>query len=84
VPHTFYVLDDQPAIILQTHDGDSFLNFIKQAGVPAGADAGPPPAGEADMEAMLAIAAATGQPVIGPPMTPQEAEQIQATAAAPV
>ena len=27
VPHTFFVLDDQPAVILQTHDGDSFLNL---------------------------------------------------------
>jgi hypothetical protein len=35
------------------------------------------------MEAMLAIAAATGQPVIGPPMSGQEAEQILATAPAP-
>jgi quercetin dioxygenase-like cupin family protein len=83
VPHTFYVLDDQPAVILQTHDGDSFLNFIKQAGVPAGASADSPPAGESDMEAMLAIAAATGQPVIGPPMSGQEVEQILATAPAP-
>ena len=77
VPHTFFVLDGQPAVILQTHDRDDFLNFIKQAGVPA---AGPvPPAGEQpDTDRLFQIAASTGQPVIGPPMTEEEAAQILA------
>jgi mannose-6-phosphate isomerase-like protein (cupin superfamily) len=38
VPHTFFVLDDQPAVILQTHDGEDFLNFIKQAQILAASD----------------------------------------------
>jgi mannose-6-phosphate isomerase-like protein (cupin superfamily) len=77
VPHTFFVLDGQPAVILQTHDGDSFLNFIKQAGVPVAGSM--PPAGEQpDMDRLLQIAASTGQPVIGPPMTEAEAAQILA------
>ena len=77
VPHTFFVLDDKPAVILQTHDGDSFLNFIKQAGVRlTGAT---PPAGEQpDMDWLYQVAATTGQPVLGPPMTPDEAAEIVA------
>ena len=80
VPHTFFVLDDKPAVILQTHDGEDFLNFIKQAGVPA---TGPiPPDGEPpDIDWLFQVAASTGQPVIGPPMSPQEAAQILASTA---
>lgn len=77
VPHTFFVLDDQPAVILQIHDGDSFRDFIKQAGVPA---TGPvPPAGDQpDVDWLYQVAASTGQPVIGPPMSPEEAALILA------
>ena len=77
VPHTFFVLDDQPAVILQTHDGDSFLNFIKQAGTPATGPV-PPDGGQPDMDWLFQVAATTGQPVIGPPMSPQEAARILA------
>jgi len=77
VPHTFFVLDDKPAVILQTHDGESFLNFIKQGGVPAaGTDLADVP--QQDMDWLLQVAATTGQPVLGPPMTAQEAAEIVA------
>jgi mannose-6-phosphate isomerase-like protein (cupin superfamily) len=81
VPHTFFVLGDQSARILQTHDGEDFLNFIKQAGIPA---AGPvPPAGDQpDLNWLYQIADATGQPVTGPPMSAEEAAQILAASAA--
>jgi hypothetical protein len=81
VPHTFFVLDDKPAVTLQTHDGDSFLNFIRQAGVAA---TGPiPPDGEPpDLDWLFQVAASTGQPVIGPPMSAQEAARILASTAA--
>jgi len=80
VPHTFFVLDGKPAVILQTHDSDSFLNFIKQGGIPA---TGPvPPAGEQpSTDRLFDLAASTGQPVLGPPMSAQEAAQILARSA---
>jgi len=77
VPHTFFVLGDQPAVILQTHDGDSFLNFIKQGGIPATGTT-PPDGEQPDMDWLLQLAAATGQPVLGPPMSPEEAAEIVA------
>jgi len=77
VPHTFFVLGDQPTRILQTHDGEDFLNFIKQAGI---AVTGPvrQPEDQPDVDWLYQIADATGQPVTGPPMSAEEAAQILA------
>lgn len=38
VPHTFRVVSDQPAVMLQVHTDDSFVRFVKTVGRP-------PPAG---------------------------------------
>ena len=75
VPHTFFVLDGEPASFLQTHADDSFMNFIRAVGVRA---TGPtlPASGPLDREAVLKAAAETGQPIIGPPMTGDEAKAI--------
>lgn len=35
VPHTFRVVGDEPAVMLQVHADDSFLRFIRAAGRPA-------------------------------------------------
>ncbi len=35
VPHTFRVISDEPAVMLQIHTDDSFLRFIKAVGQPA-------------------------------------------------
>jgi mannose-6-phosphate isomerase-like protein (cupin superfamily) len=72
VPHTFFVLGDEPASFLQTHADDSFLRFIRAVGVRA---TGPdmPPARPLDREAVLKAAAETGQPILGPPMTREDA-----------
>lgn len=35
VPHTFRVVSDQPAVMLQVHTDDSFLRFVKTVGRPA-------------------------------------------------
>ena len=78
VPHTFRVVSDQPAVMLQVHTDDSFLRFVKTVGWPATSrtlPAGPP---AADMDTAFKVAAETGQPVIGPPMTGEEAAVITA------
>jgi hypothetical protein len=68
--------------MLQIHNDDSFLTFIKEAGQPATTrtlPAGHPPT---DLEAAFKVAAQTGQPVVGPPMSDGEAAQIAAVPAA--
>ena len=35
VPHTFRVVGDEPAVMLQVHSDDSFLRFIQAVGRPA-------------------------------------------------
>ncbi len=79
VPHTFFALDEKPAVMLQTHANDDFLRFIHQAGVPATSRIQPPDQ-PLDFDALYQVAAATGQPVIGPPMTAAEAAMIVSTA----
>ena len=60
--------------MLQVHADDSFLRFIRAVGQPA--DSHTLPRGlvmAAGMDAALEVAARTGQPVIGPPMSEEEA-----------
>jgi mannose-6-phosphate isomerase-like protein (cupin superfamily) len=79
VPQTFFALDGQPAVLLQTHANEDFLNFIRQVGVPA-TDRTQPPDQPLDFDELYRAAAATGQPVIGPPMTEDEAAMIGSAA----
>ena len=82
VPHTFRVLGTEPVRMLQVHDDDSFLRFIKAAGVPATSATVPTTTQlSIDFDDMPRVAAQTGQPVIGPPMTQEEAQQIAAAVA---
>lgn len=76
IPHTLRVTSDEDAVMLQTHADPSFLNFIRAVGVPASE-----PRRELasmDIPAMNHIAGETGQPVLGPPMSAQEAMVILA------
>jgi mannose-6-phosphate isomerase-like protein (cupin superfamily) len=74
VPHTFRVMGDEPAVMLQVHADDSFLRFIRAVGQPAASRTLPPGMVLATgMEEALEVAAQTGQPVIGPPMSEEEA-----------
>ncbi len=83
VPHTFRVVGSEPARMLQVHEDDSFLRFIQAVGIPAPAP-GLPATTQLSIafEEMPRIAADTGQPVIGPPMSEREASQIASAAAA--
>jgi mannose-6-phosphate isomerase-like protein (cupin superfamily) len=83
VPHTFRVVGDKPAVMLQVHADDSFLRFIREAGQPAPSRTLPPGLVLAtDMDAAIETAARTGQPVIGPPMSDEEAAAVAAGSSA--
>lgn len=83
IPRTFRVVGGQPARMLQVHEDDSFLRFIRAVGLPATTRSLPVTTQlSIPFEEMPEIAADTGQPVIGPPMTEQEASQIAMAAAA--
>jgi len=79
VPQTFFALDEKPAVLLQTHANDDFLNFIRQVGVPA-TNRTQPPDQPLDFDELYRVASATGQLVIGPPMTEAEAAMIVSAA----
>jgi hypothetical protein len=74
VPHALTNISDHEAVLLQTHDADSFLSFIRRVGIPA--DQPKPDPASLDYPAMNDIAGDTGQPVLGPPMSEEEAQAI--------
>jgi mannose-6-phosphate isomerase-like protein (cupin superfamily) len=78
VPHTLRVIGDSEAVLLQTHAGPDFLNFIRAVGVPATQPR--PDMATLNFEALNRVAAETGQPVIGPPMSLDEAVAIRGSA----
>ena len=82
MPHTFRVVGDEPAVMLQVHADDSFLRFIRAAGRPAAVRTLPPAEPPTDLDAAFEAATRTGQPVIGPPMSEEEAAVIAAGQAA--
>jgi len=66
----------EEAVLLQTHDADSFLTFIRRVGVPGG-QLRPDPS-SLDYAAMNEVAGQAGTPVLGPPMSEEEARAIMA------
>jgi mannose-6-phosphate isomerase-like protein (cupin superfamily) len=78
VPHTLRVVSEEDAVMLHTHGDPSFLNFIRAVGVPASQPR--PKLDPSDIPAMNQIAAETGQPVLGPPMSAEDAASIVAAA----
>jgi len=74
IPQSHFVLDG-PAILLQLHARADFLDFVRQFGTPA-RDRSARPSEPIDFARGSAIATSTGQPVIGPPMSEQEARAI--------
>ncbi len=58
---------------------EDFLNFIRQVGELA-TDRTQPPDQPLDFDMLYRVVAETGQPVIGPPMTEDEAAKIVVTA----
>jgi mannose-6-phosphate isomerase-like protein (cupin superfamily) len=74
VPHALSNVGTGEAVLLQTHDADSFLTFIRRVGTP-GDQPRPDPA-SLDYEAMNNVAGQTRTPVLGPPMPEEEARAI--------
>ena len=74
---SIFALDEKPAVLLQTHANEDFPNFIRQVGEPA-TNRTQPPDQPLDFDMLYRVAAETGQPVIGPPMTEDEAAKIVA------
>jgi mannose-6-phosphate isomerase-like protein (cupin superfamily) len=74
VPHALSNVGAEEAVLLQTHDADSFLRFIRRVGI-RGDQPQPDPA-SLDYAAMNNMAGQTGQPVLGPPMSEEEARAI--------
>jgi Cupin domain len=81
IPDTFRVVGDEPAVMLQIHADDSFLSFVKAAGRPATSHTLPAGLPATGMDAAFKVAAETGQPVIGPPMSDAEAARVAAAPA---
>jgi mannose-6-phosphate isomerase-like protein (cupin superfamily) len=76
VPHALSNVGAEEAVLLQTHDADSFLTFIRRASTPG--DQPRPDGASLDFAALNALAAETGTPVLGPPMSTDEARSIVA------
>jgi hypothetical protein len=75
-PHTLHVTSADEAVVLQTHEGSDFLNFSRAV---ACRPASPrPDLATLNFEAMNAVVGQTGQPVLGPPMSADEAQVILA------
>jgi mannose-6-phosphate isomerase-like protein (cupin superfamily) len=74
VPHPLRNVAEEEAVLLQTHDADSFLTFIRRVGIPC--DQPRPDPASLDYAAMNKVAGETGQPVLGPPMPEEEARAI--------
>ena len=74
VPHALRVVGTEEAVLLQTHDGPAFLNFIKSVGTPTSQPM--PDPSTLDFAAMNTSRPRPGQPVLGPPMSAEEARAI--------
>jgi mannose-6-phosphate isomerase-like protein (cupin superfamily) len=74
VPHALSTVSDHEAVLLHTHDADTSLAFIRRVGIPG--DQPKPDPASLDYPAMNDIAGHTGQPVLGPPMSEEEAQAI--------
>ena len=73
-PRALSNVGTEEAVLLQTHDADSFLTFIRRVGIPG--DQPPPDPASLDFAAMNYLAGEIGQPVLGPPMSGEEARAI--------
>jgi mannose-6-phosphate isomerase-like protein (cupin superfamily) len=74
VPRSLSNVGTEEAVLLQTHDADSFLTFIRRVGIPG--DRPPTDPASLDYPAMNNVAGETGQPGLGPPMSAEEARAI--------
>ena len=74
--HALRAMGPDEVVILQTHKGPAFLDFIRAVGTPV--SKGQPDPATLDYAAMNVVARETGQPVVGPPMTAEDGDAIVA------
>ena len=79
VPPALSDVGDEEAVLLQTHHAESFLTFNRRVGAPG--DLPKPDLASLDDAAMKAVAGETRMPVLGPPMSREEAQAIAARTA---
>ena len=80
VPHTFVVVGEGEARILLVHDNASFRDFIREVGIPAGAQIVPPQPLFPSMEELARVAGAHDVRPVGPPLSAEEAGAVLANA----
>lgn len=78
VAHTFRVVDDRPARILQVFAEDSFLRLVQAVGGPARELALPAPSGGPGIEVLSRLMAAHDVTTVGASMSEQEAQAVLA------
>jgi mannose-6-phosphate isomerase-like protein (cupin superfamily) len=81
VPHGFRVLGDHPARILLVHDNTSFRDLVRDLGTPATARSLPDPPSFPAPDELAGIAASHDLTPVGPPMSPDAADEIAAATA---
>jgi mannose-6-phosphate isomerase-like protein (cupin superfamily) len=80
VPHTFRVVGDCEARILLVHDNASFRDFIREVGVPAGAQIVPIEPVFPSMDELARVAGTHDLRPIGPPLSAEDTDQLLTTA----
>ena len=76
VPHTFRVVGDRPARILLVHDNASFLDLIRELGIPATAHVVPAAPVFPPMDELVRIASSHDLTPIGPPLSTEDSDAI--------
>ena len=76
VPHAFRVVGDREARILLVHDNPTFLDLIRDLGVPATERIVPPSPSFPPMDELVRIASSHDLTPVGPPMSVEDSDAL--------